>query len=539
MGDQDKKKDQQKNLLELMEDSITNLNKNLAYLTQRLNEEKNIQKQNPAAENAEDIIRLEKAMAMMEQQIGMAKQEKKDMEITLAKLEQEEEKRKMENVLKGAIFFGAINERNRIAMENERNIAMQVNRSYEEEFEAAKDKAFAEGFYKFINPDMAEEIVNNQEFIYMAENDPNRIKHEVEELEADFEVEMERRLSYANVDYDGDDFEEKEKKDIEELKEENGFESATRQLKDFVVDEFSDVDYSAETKFLMDTLKEVEKLAKETRHLQDDFISGKSSFKTGNGFTDDIIERELKVKNSLKEYIDNITKRANQLANAGGDEKKIMDLIKLSGVAQKIIFPITKQYERDLKYNKTRNARMKEEMWDLFQKLPKQRSLTMKKAKSAEEEKNRAWAKIRRMGKVSQERGGIYADVSKIAEEGAIILLERCTDPAEMTDKDRKMLREKMAAVVLNQMIINEANIKDYEDRPIHKKLHGSKEFAQKTFRALAKEMAETPEFKKLTDPILKGKNNKRQAIRFLANDMERKMARDVVKKQAQAEIKK
>ena len=77
MGDQDKKKDQQKNLLELMEDSITNLNKNLAYLTQRLNEEKNIQKQNPAAENAEDIIRLEKAMAMMEQQIGVAKQEKK------------------------------------------------------------------------------------------------------------------------------------------------------------------------------------------------------------------------------------------------------------------------------------------------------------------------------------------------------------------------------------------------------------------------------------------------------------------------------
>lgn len=546
MGD---KVAEKKNILEMMDDVIAELSDRLQVLTNRLNDAKGNN------DNAYDIVRLQKEVDMIEKQVSRAKDERKNAAEMLEKARDKEEKEKIENVLKGVLLVGIMNESVRMSVEREKKKEIREAEKYIA-IQRAADKIFRENTFKYVTIDMIQSIADNEEFWDMAISDPHKLEREEEDLKESFRRNMVRTLSLASMDIGGT-FEEMEERYVNARIENNGFLQVDK-LMDEINDELMDYgkgdpEYEADRKILEEIHKEVKALAQITEKLQAEMVSGESSFKKGYGYTKELIKREQDVCDKIKDFSLNLAnnrfltmedKKAElikQYKAEGKDTKEIEERYNTDKLGDqikrvlKMAGPIERQLKDDIELQKDRDFREKMEMWSVYEKLPKGTRPDIKKVKEFVENENRAWSKLQRMKKVAASNGGIYSDTMAWSLDEANILYEYGKSKKPIHDIDKERIKEAVACLVLKQVIDNEmskeSNGKNVDGTYV-KALRQRECYGQETFKQLAKELSESKDFKKAYKEYMKGGKVKQKCIDFLSKDVEKSMALRVGKRE-------
>ena len=551
------KKEEQIKIIEMMKDSRRELEARYARLKVLLGEEEAVDdadkaeakasskksvKKSAANPSSEEKERIRKEMGTVQVQIDYVKAAIENCEIQLQKAKDKEEQKKIENVMKGVMLIGAYNEIKRQAVEKEKKeeIVDEVIKDYQTILHETANEIFAEKTFRYVTEDKIEDIVNNEEFKKMAEEDPNKLKRDEKDIRQEYENAMIRALSYINEEI-GDDFRENEEKFKRFLSVVNGFETAYKILGDnkkythpdkkmrtYEVDKskryIKDLEeYGSEEDkaFFDEILEEIDDIAKETRELQNDFLIGRSNFIKGNGYTKELIDREKALLDKIKAYKEAKNKDMLDDSDNGRDPTKS---VKMMSLALEFIFPIEQQYGRDVILQKNNELRQKMEMWYIYERLPKEGSSNIKKVTEKVDNEVKAWSKLQRMKRNAAGRGEIMTNLSDWAVENAAMLLARVKNPEPIDKNEEKVIKRYVAAIVMNKVV-------DEEEK---KKLDGPESYLYKvrksgrreSFEALLNQFVETKEFKNAVKKYLKNGDLRLNVINFLANDVENQFSK-------------
>ena len=551
------KKEEQIKIIEMMKDSRRELEARYARLKVLLGEEEAVDdadkaeakasskksvKKSAANPSSEEKERIRKEMGTVQVQIDYVKAAIENCEIQLQKAKDKEEQKKIENVMKGVMLIGAYNEIKRQAVEKEKKeeIVDEVIKDYQTILHETANEIFAEKTFRYVTEDKIEDIVNNEEFKKMAEEDPNKLKRDEKDIRQEYENAMIRALSYINEEI-GDDFRENEEKFKRFLSVVNGFETAYKILGDnkkYTHPEKKMRTYEADKRkryikdleeygseedkaFFDEILEEIDDIAKETRELQNDFLIGRSNFIKGNGYTKELIDREKALLDKIKAYKEAKNKDMLDDSDNGRDPTKS---VKMMSLALEFIFPIEQQYGRDVILQKNNELRQKMEMWYIYERLPKEGSSNIKKVTEKVDNEVKAWSKLQRMKRNAAGRGEIMTNLSDWAVENAAMLLARVKNPEPIDKNEEKVIKRYVAAIVMNKVV-------DEEEK---KKLDGPESYLYKvrksgrreSFEALLNQFVETKEFKNAVKKYLKNGDLRLNVINFLANDVENQFSK-------------
>lgn len=551
-GVKDKKLEQMR-LSELMEDAINGLTNRLMRLRFRLDEEKKKNADFAGAGSVNDVedddvslevIRLEKDIYQTEQQLDYVKGFKADVDITLARLEKEEEKRRLERILKAALLAGIVSNAARNNMEIDLKAEKQA--MFQFKFLSAVDDLFDNNKFRYVSKEMVEDIRNSREFQKMAEEDPYKLDREETMLRDEYELMMNRTLSLVDEDKTGS-FEEKEKRFKAFFEKNNGYSQMLKSLevleKTILKDNASEVDLE----FFRAVKEEAAELEKETMRLQKEFIDGKSSFKKGNGYTRQFLNKEKNLLRKVEDYRDMMLQKwfsgeqllSGQLEEGAAAPVKAFSREEvdkfgwLFKASLEIVYPLQNHVKRDEIMVRNNELREKMEMWYIYERLPRSGANSIKKIKQAVINETKAWSKLQRMQKIAVERGGIYADTCAWAMDEAQLLLERCKNPAPIKEPDKKAMRRSLAALVLHRILDEEASFGIDRSAPNMRRIRRTTKSGRGSeFTAMVNELAESREFKKIAEEYLGGKNIGEKCIKFLAEDTEKIIATKFIGKE-------
>ena len=547
------KKMEQMRLSELMEDAINGLTNRLMRLRFRLDEEKKKNALLMEAKSINDVeeddvspevLNLEKEIHQTEQQLDYVKGVKVDVDVTLAKLEKDEERKKIERVLKAALLAGIISNNVRTNMEMDMKAEKQA--MFQLKLISMVDDLFDNNEFRFVTREMIEDIRNSKEFQRMAEEDPYKLDREEALLRNEYELVMNRALSLGDTDKTSS-FEEKEKRFKAFFEKNNGYSQVLRTLDNLEKTILKDYGSEIDIDFFKMIKEEATDLEKETMRLQKEFIDGKSSFKVGNGYTRQFLQKEINILKKVESYRDLMLQKwsAGEQARAqlkGAKAQNPEDVISQEEVDKfawrfkaslEIVYPLQNQVKRDEIMVRNNELREKMEMWYIYERLPKSGNNSIKKIKQAVINESKAWSKLHRMQRMAVEKGGIYADICSWVMDEAQLLLERCKNPVPIKEPDKKVMRRNLAALVLHQILDEEASFGIDRNAPNIRRLRRSAKGGRGTeFTAMVNELAESREFKKLTEEYLDGKNIGEKCIKFLAEDTEKILATKFIGKE-------
>lgn len=480
--------------------------------------------------------RIRKEMGTVQVQIDYVKAAIEICEQQLKQAKDKEEKKKIENVMKGVMLIGAYNEIKRMSAEKEKKdeAETEIIKTYEEVLEEKVKEIFVENKFRYVTQDKVEEILKNEEFKTMAEKDPTKLKRVEKDIRQEYENTMIRCLSYIGEEI-GDNFKENEEKFNKKfLSVSNGFEAAYKVLKDDIrfqkderyeyekgkrkkyTKELAQYGSDEDKKFFKEIMQEVDELAIQTRDLQNEFLLGRSNFIKGNGYTKELIEREQNVLNRLKEYKEAKNNDSLKDVEEGRDPTGSVQLMSL---ALEFIFPIEQQLGRDVVMQMNNELRQKMEMWYIYERLPKDSEHTVKKVSEKVDNELKAWSKLQRMKRNAVGLGEIRTNLSDWAVENAAMLLARMKNPAPFTKEDEKTISLQFAAIVLSKVVDDEAK----------KKIEGPESYYaqvmkagnRENFVALAEKLSVTKEFKNAMKKYVSKNSIREDVIKFLANDVE------------------
>ncbi len=520
----------QKALIKMIDDSILNLKKRVVYLRGKLDGFMRSKEQDSAAFVSEDDIaelqeQLDSAKGQMDYLLSM----KKEIEEELSRLKDDEKrKERMEYFLRCAYMIGIITENRRIEAErdSERDHVLVRATNLDDTIKII----FGNNDYKYVTPDMVNEIIRNPEFREMAEKDPDRLVREEADLKEEYDQAMEQALRLAGMEIE-DDFDANEEKLKQFFEKFNGYNMILEKLGDERYSQFLEWGDEADKAFMKEMKAQFDELRSVTKNLEQRFITGESDFRKGNGYTKELVERERKLLERIISYRDSLLNDRIMKKFLAGDQPS-QDELMLYELVQVFEFPVKEQLKRDSVFEKNNAFRKKLEMWDVYRKLPEGQRPDIVNLSEEVRLEGRAWSKIQRMGRLAAKKGGMFLDTTKWSVQAAQQLLEmtKGLKSAELTEEKKKELKEYMAVLVVNRLIYNEGVHAGVDDeRPYTDAL--KKSLTEKKFRQLAADMAGSKEFRIFFDDMFGNNRPDDIALKFLAKDMEKEFARKLPKK--------
>lgn len=386
------KRTEQLGLIETMDQIIAQLENRLGGLRESMDKEVNRKGLSPA-ENAADAGRLQKEIAAIESRLSYIRAEKKDAQKLLNAAEKTEERERVENIFKCAVYVGVVKENLRAEAERGKRMRGQEAELWQNIARSA-DELFEKKTFRYVKRSDVERIMKNPEFRMMAEQDETKLERECAELKDEYEHNMERMLSIAG-EAAGDSFEENEEKFRQFLSNYNGFEKVYELMSGIRDDIFvpsgqESAQDEADKKEFAEIMKAVKELAMETGQLQKEFMTGVSDFKQGNGYTKELIQKEAglcdRVETFSRTLIDRfleLDRKKEELKRSYIEEgkdpalaDKLYDTNKTGekiALVLKMATPIKQQLERDTVLQKNNELREKMEMWEVYKQLQKGR----------------------------------------------------------------------------------------------------------------------------------------------------------------------
>lgn len=521
------KKQDAKSALTVIERTIYDLEQRIAEL-----------KQEGDPESGKRPERVKQELDTLTRQLDYARMTKLRIEEEMQKIKKEEERKQIEKLLKCCMVMGAITENLRIRDARERDFMQRTSDVLLTLSEAA-DELFRNEDFRFVTREDVDAIMEDQEFQEMAAEDPNRLEREEEDMRAEYERMIEQALLLHSKKPVAGDFAANQKMYHDSLKEENGFEEALRRSEDYIKETIPTIGSPEDVQFFMEVLKETTELAAITRHLQDEFLEGKSSFEKGNGYTKELIEREKQLVKKLTDYGEEKMSGEHGFMNMDQETPEAQNVMKLFERSQMMLTPIRLQSQRDAVLQNNNRHRERKERWTVYHHLATVRDGEIPEIPEAEDNRRKAWAMVRRVERLAVRNSiapnvelteELFNERKKQMKEGRFGLLERTaiqaaaeiqtllemiSDQKRQGELTKDTLREKLAAMVLFQIVSDEMKRPNDEPRPYYEELRKRKN----QFRKIAKELADTKEFKDAMKNHFHSKTLKEDCLRFLADD--------------------
>lgn len=513
-------------IIEVMNQTLNNIDKRRRELNANLDME----------EDENQVAEIKKELGQLESQATAVKGARDEFEQQYAKLKTEEEKKKFEHIVKMAIIVGMTSESIRIAWEKEKQVEtdreaqrLEKEALRKERYEKAIDRIFETMTLRYVTREMIDEIKDNKKFKEMAEEDPDRLNREELARKDEYTAMMARTFVRHRMSLTGDF-----NKDQEQLKEayekETGYEKAIPLMKKFIEGDLEKYGTEEDKKFIKDLYKDVVEISAITRKLRNEFIAGESDFFKGNGFTKEIYEKEKSIYDRLYMYKEKVNAQNLEFAEKG-EMDKMADRMNIYNPIVVFEGNIKTTYLEDEDQYKANEFRKETEMWKVYQKLPDGSAAQVKHVTEKANNEMRAWSKIQRMTKMAmiEGKGSLSSCLYEWANTKAQALLKKAVDKKKFDAKDRDELKENFSAIVFNQLVYNEQKGTDL-DKP----------FSEMVFRKynkpaeldeIGRKFAATPTFEAVYKKYMKGGNYKDKCIRFLAKDVEKQLALELVSK--------
>ena len=544
------KKGEKKDILKLLDESIMSIERRQGYLKTKLAYET----------DSKARTEIEEEMLLLDQQLGYTIDTRKTVEKELKKAKNEEQKKKIENLLKASYFIGVVRENTRMSLDYDMRVDRDRELVFNSQFDKAVEKIFSTEDFRFITKDMVDQIALDEEFKDMWENNPNKLEEMNNELRDLYEHEMDRVLSI----YGGDKnltFEEKEDRFAEIIEEQNGFLTAPKVIDRILNGEDGKALHPEDRKFFEEIRDESREIGREVQKIYQEFARKESDFKKGNGFSKYLYEREVKLFEKWNNYIngaflDKAVKMDAENVEGGYEYGEIFK------VSKEFEYPIQVQIKRDKPLADVNELRTRMEMWKVYEKLPKGSPVTAKQKKKVIDDEYKSWMKIESIQRVGKLTGGLERTVAEWATEGAINALKIAKDfrdaqqnqiaqnnlnnaNKELSDREKKSIKEGLAAMVLREIIEIEKNRPEDKDKSHYKELVGfrrntgskaSNELSERNkYKSMAQELANDPAFTEMFDKYMSSNRFKKKdfaskSIKFIADEMDKKFAKNLMK---------
>ena len=474
-------------------------------------------------------VEIKKELTKLESQATAVKGARDEFEQQYAKLKTDEERKKLERIVKMAIIVGITSESIRLAWEKERqleadkeSVRQEREALRKERFEKAVERIFETMTLKYVTREMINEIKDNKKFKEMAESDPDRLNREEMVKKDEYTSMMARTFARHRMSLTGNF-----NKDQEQLKkaykDETGYEKALPKMKKFIEGDLQKYGTEEEKKLFGEIYKDMLEISVITRKVRNEFVAGESDFFKGNGFTKEIYDKEQSIYKRLYDHKEKVNQENLAYAEKGEMDK----------VAERMnIYMPTVTFEGDIKPTVEEDAdqfnnnefRKETEMWKVYQKLPGDSVEPVVHVSAKAKNEVRAWSKIQRMSKMAmvEGKGSFTSCMYEWARNKAHDTLKTVMDKKNLNAEDKAQLKENFAAIVFNQLVYNEQKSADIE-KPLSKVLLKKyKKHAE--MELICKKFAASPEFNQVFNQYIKGGDYKDKCIRFLSEDVEQQM---------------
>ncbi|MBQ4232243.1 MAG: hypothetical protein II699_03100 [Lachnospiraceae bacterium] len=546
MGDPKIKKDEQKTLMELLDDTIFELTGVLGSLKSQLSSETRYT-EGEQVESSPVVINIHKEIGMVERQLNYIKTTKEHCIILLQEIEDEKKRKEMEETLKGVLIVGAINEfvRKKIAMEEEeKEHFMTFEYDYKAEEKHVVDELFKRKVYKYVTKEDVEAIKQDKELNEMVKEDPYKLEKEALFHKDRYERMMEQYMIECSFKNYGETFEEKERNFIGLLKIPNEFEKAKETIEKEVEHDKEVISKTLTPEELetFDTIcDEIKDLAKITRRRQQEFVTGKSSFKKGNGYTEKLIKREKDLCQKISAFKAQLEAKSMKLLADMDMTDPDMIYVRDHMVAPLTYVsmfdsPIKNQSKRDACFLESRGVRIREERWDVYKNIPSKRNLVRAATRRVSRAESIALAKGERFEQRSEGKGTNIQALASLANAAskAINYFHNINKGGEMPPSDMHMVKDSMATIILFQVLSDEERVFGRGVPTPNRDALCENGFFVKNytdeFVDMARNFAQTKAFDKAINKI-KGKNFEEKVVQFLTTDIEKDIAKKFVGK--------
>ncbi|MBR1507214.1 MAG: hypothetical protein IJ619_04365 [Eubacterium sp.] len=513
--------EQKKEILDKINMTLNNLDARKRELDAKLDKE-----QNPV-----EIARLKEDISNLEQQQVAVLGARDEFEKQYAEAKKDEEKQKVINTVKAAIIIGVAFGTLRMAWQSEKRMEEDRETVHADMEKRAVEKVFTENTFRFVTKDMIEEIKNNEKFIDMAKNDPELLLREEDEQRDKYNKLMER-VFIQNGQKMSDDFEENEAHMREVFAQKSKFEEAAQSVVLFMKgDAYNKYATDEDREFFEAVEKEVLEIAVEHRRLRQEFVNGESDFKKGNGFTKELVDRELALKKKVDEHTARLLARVNEKATENKMSPEELDgNVKVYQGALEVQGFIKLQIENDMSFSSQNDFRKETEMWRVYQALPTGTVPAIKRITKKASEESKAQNKIKRLQQAVAREGrqSLLGGMASWAMDETTLVMNRLKNPAPISKEEQKTIKEQLASLIVYQLVDNDDKQKSVEaDKPYFDVLKNSGD-RRDELKSAAKQIAKSPEFEKLFKNFKKKDKFRDTCIRFLANDAERQMAKSI-----------
>lgn len=513
-----KKTKEKKNLVTMMDDAIAGLNLKKERLKSLLNRTMNRTENgdtDPGIE--EEVTKMKTELTQMDSQLELFTQTRDEYAVQLAAAETEEKKKRIENIVKGAILIGAMNESIRV-----RKRAEAIARISDEEFMTKAihkaEKLMETNKYYFISVNDVVDIMNNPKFQFCAENNPHQIELEEQENRDAWDLIVIRTLNHYGVEISPDpEVNEAEFKKV--MKRTNGLEYIVNQaqqkngtLKPII----ESIKGHENKKNLEEIMEEVKELAVLTRKIQDDYAENDQNYMHGNGMTEEIVSREKALVSRVQEHID------EYMAGYNSGQKSAEDMDFYAFCLQ-VLGSLETQVKRDEQMLRNNAVRRQSEAWGLYNALAgeggRRQVLQLPEEVGLLEKAN---AKVDRLRKYGERRGGLSKQTADYAAEAAVEIISRVYEKKNPTAEDKEFVIQQMAKIVFHQVVENEWLSNSTREQYHYKSITGRN---PKSLDEATKELCESEVFRDQIDKYLRGGSLEKMALRFLGENMDKKIS--------------
>ena len=547
----DKKTDHTR-YIDIIDDEIKQLEFRIDQLKNRLSEVSG-QSMKDTGVNGQtrEIAELRAEIKSVTKQVEFVKGVKKDFEIQLAQEQEAEKRKKLENLFVLAVVTGAISENLRMRIEQERIERERAEAEFAELVMETLEEHFEENDYEYITIDDYNDIVNDDYILDIVENDPNRLEREALYEKAEYERMMDRALCFDSTKGIALTFEEKEKLFNAINKEDNGFRMGNRSYKTINKEKFepfenSDIyksneyqnseigkEYKKNKKILEEINEEAKELAKITDALNKEFDEGTSSYNKGNGFTKELLERELALQSKIKMASSQLV----EFIATKGDGKKG----ELADLFQGFLLfdaPVERQVGRHTTFVNNNTIRMNMEKVKLVRSFPKDGINVMMTnkdhlMKNLAVDKHQRYEKIARSfgGEVDDFFGMMSNDINDLVEFAYIKpLMNPDSFKKGPDEKELQDIKTKIGRIVLFDVLLNERILGNDSATKFRKILNDNSSKGSRRFQIAADALMDTDEFKEYMKKFMKKGKIRENLIDMLAKDSDKEVAVQIVK---------
>lgn len=499
-------------------------------------------------DKAREIIKDE--LKVLDQQYQFTVDAKKHVEQELQKAKEDEKKKYIENLLKAGYFIGKMRENIRLSMDRDRRLDKDMEEIQDAQFELAVEKIFNTMELDFVTKDMIEEIANDQEFADMVKTGQlSRIEVQKKDIEAKADSAFEKALRRnTSIDLNMDKDAKRRRATLLVTDEERYYHKASMGFLNLInSDQYKRAASVEDKKFFERIYEDISAVWDESNRLHTRLKMNPDI--KNNGFTKALIDKEEIIEKEIQEYATKLNNRCLELAVSAPE--KLEDTMKMYQVCMQFVDPIITQNGIDKEQYQINENRKRMEMWQVYQRLPKGQSISKQQLKEATDDEFKAWQKIERI-KASGGKGGIEKNISEWVTSSAIDAYERMKDnlaqtrknaelkkkPVQVSAAEREKIKLSVAKMVVGEILSIEMKRKLGQDKSNFNALVGARKEGSKymvavkdKFNEMAEVLVKNSDFNKAFNKYFVPKNFANNYMRFMAEDIEQKIAKDLTKK--------